>query len=280
MSETQPVELVVVSELPPAPLILASTGFLRTLAEVEQQARSLEITDAASAQLAASLQIRLTEAGTQLEKQRKALKAPFIEINRRIDEAARAPAERVDVAKNLLKHALTRFDTEQRRLAAEREQARLAEIARLEKIRQAEIDSENKRKAELDRIAKEAADKAAAAPTAPPMDFDEEVSFDEEPPAPVPVAEKTAAQVALENIQHAPAAPVARPSGITFKVTLVPVVVDVMKLPEPFIERTAKTKAIIATYCSGWREGNPIPECPGVRFEVKRDAVSTGRNTF
>lgn len=276
-----PTELIVVTDAPPPSLILASSGFLRTLAEVEEQARELKITDAASAQLAASLQIRLTEAGAQLEKQRKVLKAPFIEINRRIDEAARAPSERVDVAKNLLKHALTRFDAEQRRLAEQRERDRLAEIARLEKIRADEIAAENARKAELERIAKEAADKAAAAPTAAPMDFDDEpVSFDEDAPAPVPVPEKTAAQVALENIQHAPAAPVARPSGITFKTTLVAVVVDLMKLPEPFVERSAKMKAINATYCSGWREGNPIPDCPGVRFEVKRDAVSTGRNTF
>ncbi len=276
MSEA-PTDLVIVPEAIPTGLILASTGFLKTLAEVEAQARDLKITDAASAQLAASLQIRLTDAGSQLEKQRKALKAPFIEINRKIDEAAREPASRVEVAKNLLRHSLVKFESEQRRLAEERERERQAELRRLEAIRQKEIEAENARKAELERIAREAAAKAPPPVETVSLDDEDEVDFDE---APTPEPVKTATQVALEAVQHAPVAAPVRPMGITFRESLVPVVTDLKLVPEAFIERTPKMRAIIATFCAGWRSGTALPVCPGVEFQVKKDAVSTGRSTF
>ncbi len=270
MSEPTNLELVVDAGQPPSTLVLASTAFLTTLAQVEEDARDLKITDAASAQLAASLQIRLTDAGKALDKQRAALKAPFIEINRRIEEAARGPAARIEAAKNLLKHSLTQFDAEQREAAAAAERQRQADLRALEAKRADELRLENERKLELERI-------AAASKEAPPVSFDEGEPMDFDEPAP---PQKTETQVALENLKHAPAPVVARPSGITFKTTLIAIVEDTTKLPEPFVERSAKMKAINATFCAGWKEGNAMPECPGVRFEVKREAVSTGRNSF
>lgn len=268
-------ELVVIADPPPAPLILASTAFLSTLAEVEEQTRNLKITDANAAQLAGQLQIRLTSAGSTLEKQRQALKAPFLEIGRKIDAAAQAPSLRIEAAKNLLKRGLSAFDTEQRRIAAEEEQKKQAELQRLEAIRQEELRQEQERKAELEEAARKAA--AVASPPVESMDFDE---GEDTPPEPPPEPVKTETQVAIERLTHAPVAAPVRPTGITFKTTLVPVVVNIHQVPDSFVEKTPKLRALTATFCAGWREGDELPVCAGVRFEVKREPVSTGRSTF
>ena len=270
-------ELTIVPEGLPPSLILASTAFLTTLAQVETQARELKITDPASAQLAASLQIRLTDAGSALEKQRKALKAPFIAINARIDEAAKAPAIRIETAKSGLKLALVRYDDEQRRLAEQARQAREAEERRLQAIRQKEIEAEEERRLELERAAQ------AAAAVAPAVS--EEVNFDEDEPldldeAPVPVPQKTETQIALEKIQHAPVVAAPKPAGISFRVTLTPVVLDVNKLPDMFCTKTPNLRAIIATFCAGYKEGATLPVLDGVRFDVTRTPVSTGKTVF
>jgi hypothetical protein len=105
--------------LPPAPYALATSGFLVTLAAVEAEIASIAITDAESAQQAATIQSRLTSAGSALEKQRKALKDPFLAAGKAIDAAAAEPAARIEAAKQAVKAKLTAFDAEQRRIAAE-----------------------------------------------------------------------------------------------------------------------------------------------------------------
>lgn len=250
-------ELQVVLTLPPAPLVLADSGFLTTLAAVEQEVASLKVSDPVTAQAAANLQIKLTSTGTALEKTRKELKQPFIEAGRQIDAAAKAPLDRIEAAKVKLKAELTAFDNEQRRLAYEAEQKRQAEIRRLETIAAAERAEAARKQAEID-----AAARSAAVPT---EDFDA--------PDPVP----TATEKAIEAARIAPPAVVAKPTGITFKTTLTATVVDVSKLPDIYVERTPKLRAIQVTFCNGWREGQPIPEVPGVKFEVNRTTVSTGR---
>ncbi len=239
----------------------------------------LKITDAASAQAAADLQVRLTSAGKLLEAARVESKRPFLEIERKIDEAARGPQKRIEDAKKALQHAQIQFDIDQRRIAAEAEAKRQAEIKRLEEKR-AEEEREAQRKAaeiaaEQKRRDAETQAAAAKAGAAPEIDID----FGDDPVAPPPPA-KTDTEIALERAKFTPAPVAPKPTGVAFRTTLRAVVTDVSKLPEPFVVRSAKDTAIYATYCQGWKEGDPMPECPGVRFEVNRTAVSTGKAVF
>ncbi len=255
----------------PSPLRLAQPAFLATLKEVEGQITALKITDAASAQLAASLNSRLTAAGKLLEDTRAKLKAPVLEQGRKIDEAAKAPALRITLAKASLQRALTAWDQEQLRKAHEIEQARQKELARLEQLRVAE-ERERQRKAdELARLAAEAAKKA----NTPAMDVDfGDDELPDEPP------QKTATEIAIEQVKHAPVAVVERPVGVSYRVALKHTVVNVKALPEPFVVRTANDAAIRAAFTNGWRDGEPLPECEGVKFEIVRTPIATGRSVF
>ncbi len=260
------------------PLTLVKTGFLTTLAVAEKQVAELKITDAASAQLAASLQTRLTSAGKLLEAARVDCKRPFLDIERKIDEAAKGPANRIEAAKKTLQKAQIQFDIDQRRIAAEAEAKRQAEIKRLEEKRAAEEREAHRKAAEVAAEQKRAADaaKASAAKDAPEIDID----FGDEPSEPPPPPPKTETELALERARFAPAPVAAKPTGIAFRVRLRAIVEDVNKLPDHFVTKTAKDGAIYSTFCSGWREGSPMPECAGVRFEIERTAVSTGKDTF
>lgn len=254
----------------PSPLRLAQPAFLSSLRECETQIASLKITDAPSAQLAATLNSRLTTAGKMLEDTRAKLKAPVLEQGRKIDEAAKAPAARIATAKATLQRALTAYDQEQQRIALNAEIARRKELDRLEKLRLAEEAAARAKTEELARLAAEAAKKA----TAPAL----EVDFDDDVPAEPPP--KTEIEKQIEQVKHAPAAVVERPAGTTYRVSLRHTVTDVKALPEPFVIRTANDMAIRAAFCAGYVDGAPLPECPGVKFHVERTAVSTGRSVF
>lgn len=263
-------ELIVPLDLAPAPYILANSGFLATLAQVEEQVSTLNIHDAESDQLAATLLVRLTTAGVQLEKTRKELTAPFRAAADKIMEVSRGPAGRIEAAKVALKKQQSTYNEDQRRKAAEAERVRQAEIRRLDDLRKAEIAAEMKKIKEAEDAAKAAL--AAVAPADLGMCLD-----DDEPVAPPP---KTEVQRALETLQHAPVVVAPKPVGVTMRVTLVPTITDVMALPEPFVERVPKMAAIKAVYTVGWTEGKAIPECPGVKFTVNREPVSSGRARF
>jgi len=284
----QPVEIVEVSiaeiARPSHSLILADGAFLATLRTVEATVASLKITDAQSSQQAADLLGRLTKAGTALEKQRQELKRPYLDLMSKIDAAAKAPAERIAQAKRTLSSLQTTFAQEQARIAREAEEKRQKEIKELEeKVAREKKEAEEKAAkiaADL-KAQQEAADKVraeaekAGLPVVVVEDWDEA-------PAPEPFTiVKTEAEVALERVRFAPA-PVATkaPVGVRTVVTLFPHVEDVNLLPDYFIEKTAKIAAIRSTFCNGWKEGDKIPECAGVRFEVQRSTQSTGRSTF
>lgn len=263
-------ELQVKLNLPPAPFVLSDSAFLTTLAQVEGQVASLKVTDANSAQLAAQLQVRLTTAGAVLEKARKALKQPFIDAGKAIDVAALEPANRIDAAKNTLKAELSAYDAELRRIAAEAERERQRQLRELEAQRQREVAAQAAKQREID----EAARKAAESSKVETMDVD-----DDEPAAPLPVV-KTETEKQIDALKYAPAPVAAAPVGITYRTRLVATLENVNLLPEAFVEKTAKMRAIQATFCDGWREGSPIPELPGVKFEAKREAVSTGKGKW
>lgn len=270
-------DLVVPITTPVLPAVLANTAFLTTLAGVEKQVAELKITDAQSAQAAANLQIRLTGAGKQLDEARLALKRPYIDINNKIDEVARGPLSRIEKAKKTIQQAQIQFDIDERRRAAAAEEKRQLEIKRLEE-KQAAEEQEAKRKAaeiaaEQKRISDAAAAISAAAGT---TRIEMDIDFGDEPAAPV----KTETQLELERVKFTPAPVASKPVGLSFRCTLRAVVTDLSLLPEPFVVRSSKDTAIYATYCQGWKEGDPMPECPGVKFEVTRTAVSTGKAVF
>ena len=264
---------------PHLPLILASAGFLTTLKNVEEQIAALKITDAQSAQQAADLQQRLTDAGKKLDDTRLQLKRPFMEQAAAIDTAAKGPKDRIDAAKNTLKRALTTFASEEEARARKAEADRQAELKRLEEIR---LEEERAAQEKADKLAKEAAALAAANP--PPAQPSVPVWDDEdgppEPAEPAPPPPPTATEQAIAAVKFAPAVVPVKPTGIRYKVTLVPTVVDVKLLPDCFIERIAKLGAIKSTFCQGWKEGDPLPECPGVTFKMDKTAESTGRALF
>ncbi len=122
-------------------------------------------------------------------------------------------------------------------------------------------------------VAAQSAGKVVVA--APVMDVD--FGDDELPPEPPP---KTATEIAIEQIKHAPAVVVERPAGVTYRVALKHAVVNVKALPEPFVVRTANDAAIRAAFTSGWKDGEPLPECPGVAFEIVRTPIATGKSVF
>ncbi len=266
MSEAIDVQLVPL----PSPIRIATPAFLTSLKEVEQAVAALEVKDADSAQQAATLQVRLTQAGKMLEATRAKLKEPVLEQGRLIDKLAKEPALRIERAKSALSLQLTAFENEQRRQAAEAERKRQAEIAALEAKRLAEV-AEAKRKA--DALAAELATKAAAVPE---LDLDAEP---EDAPASLP-PEPTETERKIEALKYAPAPVAAKPAGVMFKSRLIIASVDVSALPDLFVVRMSNDAAIRATFCTGWKEGDPIPECKGVAFKVDRVAVSTGRGSF
>lgn len=268
MSDAIAQTLTIPAVNPPGPYTLCSPGFLTTLAQVEREVAHASITDADSAQAAANILSRLTTAGTVLEKARKEVKQPFLDKCAEIDAAARAPANRIEAAKAGIKAKVTAYAQEQARLAAEREAARQKELQRLEAIRREE-----------ERIAKEKADalaKAAAEAQAKSKMVLEIPDFDDGPVEPP----KTETEKAIEAVRFAPVVAEVKPVGVAFRVTLLIDSIDVAKLPEMFVVRTANEKALRETFCRGFKEGDPVPECGGVKFRVVKEPVSTGRAVF
>ncbi len=272
MSDTAQLEVLDVEVTPlPSPLRLAQPAFLSSLKECEKQIAALKITDATSAQLAATLNARLTTAGKMLEDTRARLKAPVLEQGRKIDEAAKAPAARIAKAKQTLQQALTTYDQEQQWKARQIEEARQAELRRLEAIR---LNEERERQRKADELARAAAE-AEKKSKAPVVELDDD--DDAPPPEPPP---KTEIEKQIEAVKHAPAAVVERPSGVTWRVALKHTVVNVKALPTPFVILTANDAAIRAAFTNGWKDGEPLPECEGVKFEIVRTPIATGRSVF
>lgn len=263
-------QIVSVAALVPAtPFIVCDSPFLHTLAVVERDAAHLAITGVDTAQAAATMLQRLTTAGTRLESVRQTLKAPLLAKGREIDAAAAAPAGRIEATKNLLKKKVADYDTEQRRLLAEAERARQAEIKRLQALAAAE-EAERRRKA--DELAAQLAASAAASKK-PVFEFE-----DDDPVEPAP---QTATEKALGAVMAAPAVIAEKPAGIAYRVALLIDSADVAKLPEMFLlPREVNEVALRATFCRGWKENDPIPECPGVAFRVQRTVVATGKDQF
>lgn len=269
-------EITITPLIPPAPYVLADSAFTFTLAECEGRIASLKITDAASAQAAADLQVRLTRAGKDLEAKRAELIRPALDWQNLINATARPVTTRIDLAKKVLSDGLSAYAQEQKRLADEAERVRQAELRRLEALRLAE-EKKARELAEAERKVEEArlaalseAERAKVAAELAEMDFpDDDV-----------LPEKTETQKQIEAVRHAPAVVAAAPVGVSFKETLVIDTIDVGRLDDIFVVKTAKESAIRAAYCVGWSAGQALPVCSGVTFRIDRKAVSTGRAKF
>lgn len=254
--------LVPVTGLPHLPLILCDEKFLTAVSAAEQRVGALIISDNAALQVAANLLGELTTSAKQLDDMRLQLKRPFLTWGEMIDTAAKAPKTRLENLKQKVRTAMANFAVAERQRLDKLEAERQAEIKRLE------VEAERQRKEADEKAAAEAAKVA-------PVDLAFE---DDDIPAPEP-APKTAIEQRIEQLKYAPAAPAPKIQGARVGVRLAMRVTDVAKLPDAYVIRTANEALIRATYCVGYKEGAPIPTCPGVEFMVEHTAASTGRGT-
>ena len=254
--------------LPAVPMVLCNADFLGTLAAVESDLSHLQVRDEQTAQAAADILKRLTNAGKKLEEARVTLKAPLLAKGREIDEVAKGPARRIEKAKDDAKAKVQAYMDAAAKAAAAAEKARQAELARLEELRRKE---EEERLRKVEELA-EAARKAQADKPPPAFDFD-----DGEPPPPPP---KTEIEKEIERVKFTPAKVAAAPAGVTVKAELLIESIQLEELPHTFVIMTADERKIRATFCVGWKDGDPIPECPGVRFRVHKHVMSTGKAHF
>ena len=266
---------------------LVDSKWVAALKSVVKQAKGLVIKDAPSLQLAVNLQSRLTEARKQITKSHDDLKAPYLAAGRAIDEAVKAPYAEIDAAVEVLRKLQVDFANAERDRVAREERERHAEIARLQRIADVEKARQAREaaaRAEEVRLEEEAAQRAkdakaaeAAAMGKPaPEEFDIEETAppapEPLPPAPPPV--KSEAQVVLEQAMHAPVPKATQAVGVQMRTTLEIENVDVAKLPDPFVTKTANLQALRAAYCVKWTEGMPVPVVEGVTFRKKELPVT------
>lgn len=269
--------------IPPAPYTLADAGFVSTLEAYERQIADLKIVDDASNQLAAMIQIRLTEAGKALEKKRLELIRPALDWQELIQATAKPVKTRIDSAKLALSNALVVYSDKQIAAAKKAEAERLEELARLERVRQVEAFAAKKKSDELAAaVAKAETDRLAAMSAQQLADAEELTFVEDETPIPedLPPPEKTETEQKIEALKFAPVVVAAKPQSIKYVTELRIQSVDVSKLPEVFIRREALEGKIRQAFCVGWTEAAPLPVVPGVVFEVHRYAASTGGSKF
>jgi hypothetical protein len=258
--------LTVPVEAPALPLILADSSFVEHLDAVEKMVSEIVVTDASSQQLAATVLNGLTKDAKQIEDQRVSLAAPFLAIQRAIMDAAKPVQTRITVIKSTLNQKLLAFQQAEAERARKAEAERQAELARLEKIRQKE---------EADRLAKEEADRKAAAALAAKLPAeDDNLDIPEDAPAPLP---PTKVEQQIAAVRYAPAIAPARAAGIKYVVALKHEVLNAALLPREFQIISADDRKIRAMYCVGYKEGQPLPQVPGVRFVVEKNIAGTGR---
>lgn len=136
MSDAVRQELSVALTIPAGPVVLCDAKFLHALAEVERSIASLKVESPEQAQQAATFIQRLTTAAKRLDEDRKRVKDPFLNAGRLIDEAAKAPANRIDAAKRSVNGMLVQWQIAERKKADEAEKARKAAEEAAKKLAQ------------------------------------------------------------------------------------------------------------------------------------------------
>lgn len=278
--DAKPIELEVV--VAPSPVVLCDRPFVATLTKVEREVELLVIDDEITQQFAADLLGRLTTAGTRLDTARLEKGAPYRLIVDRINDAAKPIQARIVAAKKKLSTLTTNYAWQQQekaRIAREEQEAEVKRLEALAKKEQEELDRKAKELEEQAAAQRKKDSEAAAKTSAPVLEMD---GWDETPaaPEPAPAPAKTETQVQLEQARHAPVAAPSKAIGVRLKTRLIFTVTDVNKLPEPFVVRTANDKAIRDTYCTGYKEGDPLPEVDGILFSIEKKAEATGRSSY
>lgn len=262
--------LEVVSDVPVGALTIATGALMAQIAGLADSATEIEITDGASADFAGQCLNRVATLTKQIETARQTVKAPFLAKCSEIDAAAKRPTSTLASASAALRSKLSAWQTECDRRARAEEERRQAELRRIEQERLAAEKAQ--------RDAEEARRQAAAAPVAAANDFadlDDIAAQDAATTAQAEVARLTTAAAQLQETR-AVLAP-ARPAGIAFRTTLKFDVTDVHSLPTNLVIVTANDAAIRAAYCTGWREGQPVPSVPGIRFVVEKLPIANAR---
>ena len=236
-------DLAIVPPPQASPIVLLKGDVVSRIDDIAATAEVMSVTDAESAQAAADFMRSATALGKEIEAARTEANAPALALQRAINAAVKEPAAKLDAAKRTLQRKVGEWQAEQDRKRRETEVLRLKELARIEA---------EKRKAEDEQRRREEEAREANLPPPPPM--------------PAPVAQ----EVVL------PAVPLVAPkiAGVRMRSTLVFEVVDAAQLPEALTVRLPDSAKIRAQFCQLWREGDPIPDVPGLRFSVDRKAVS------
>lgn len=236
-------DLSITVPLPQQPLVLLKGEIIARVDDLVATAAVMSVTDSESAQTAAGYMRQATALAKEIETARTEANAPALALQRAINAAVKAPAERLDAAKRDLQKKVGEYQADQDRIRREAEAARQREAARL---------AEEQRKAEAEQKRRE-----------------EEAFLAGQPPPPPP------APVAPRVVPAAPL-PVVAPkiAGVRMRSTLVFEVVDAAKLPEALTVRLPDSAKIRAQFCQLWRDGDPVPDVPGLRFSVDRRAVS------
>lgn len=237
-------DLSIAVQLPQSPLVLLKGEIIARVDDLVATAAVMSVTDAESAQAAAGYMRQATALAKEIESARTDANAPALALQRAINAAVKAPAERLDAAKRDLQKKVGEYQAEHDRIRRQRE----ADLKR----EQDRIAAEQKKAAEEQRLREEAAFLAGQPP----------------PPPPAPVA-----PVVVAAAPHPVVAP--KIAGVRMRSALVFEVVDVAKLPEALTVRLPDSAKIRAQFCLLWREGDPIPEVPGLRFAVDRKAVAS-----
>ena len=257
---TTPIEdLTVVVSIAQGNPVLIDKGFMATFLDIEARSHELVIKDDLAATTAGALIGKLTRTSTTLEAERDKCKRPYFEAGKLIDAEAKKLQNRILSAKTKLNTALVNYQLDKAAKEREAEERRQKELQALELKRQQEEAA----------AAKAAAEAAKNTPVPSGEEF--ELDFGDDLPA-EPV--KTETEKRIEELKFAPAVPEQKIEGVSWRVTLQIEAVDVNKLPDIYVNRSANESLIRETYCVGWKDGDPMPEVPGVKWRVARNAIS------
>ena len=227
-----------------SPIVLLKGDVVARIDDIAATAEVMSVTDAESAQAAADFMRRATALAKEIEIARTEANAPALALQRAINAAVKSPADRLDAAKRTLQRKVGEWQAEQDRIRREAEVLRLKELARIEAEKRKAEDEQRRR---------------------------EEEAREANLPPPPPIAAPVAQEVAL------PAVPLVAPkvAGVRMRSTLTFEVTDAAQLPAALTLRLPDAAKIRAQFCQLWREGDPIPEVPGLRFAVDRKAVAS-----
>lgn len=211
----------------------------------------------------------------EVESGRKEVKAPVLDLGRRIDATAEEFTAPLAVAQKALQTVLTKDAEEQARIAREAEAKRQAELKRQQEeaaAKQAELDRQAREaeaaKAEADRKAREATDAESRAKA------QQEAKEAADKAATLAAQkEKEAAEAKLEQAEllRQPVAP-AKPTGVSVRTPWTFDVVDIHALynacPD-LVELTVRRSEVLALIRTGTRE------IPGLN--IRQETVANAR---